>query len=113
MKKITLVFIFLFVVAFGHVYQKTKIITLAYQIHKKNSTLNSLEEKNSNLLYSFYKKVNVQTLHKKMAKEGLQFHYPRKYVKITPKKEKNIAAEEKVGILAKILGIGTQVEARP
>ncbi len=112
MRKILILFIFLFAFCFGHIYQKTKIITLAYKIHDKKTELNSLQEKNSNLLYSFYEKVNVQALHDKMKVEGLQLQYPKKYVKIISPK-KNASPQEKVSLLAKILGVGAQVEAQP
>jgi uncharacterized protein (UPF0128 family) len=115
MKKnfIFFVFIFIFIFSFGHIYQKTKIVTLAYGIHDKKVLLNRLEEKNSSLLYSFYEKVNVQSLHDKMKAEGLQLTYPKKYVKITPVSDKDVPASGRVSLVAKILGVGSQVEAQP
>ncbi len=113
MKKVICSLIIIFCVGLGHIYQKVKIITLAYQIHEKKVCLNELTETNSNLFYNFHKQVNLATINTKLNENGLQLRHPAKYVKITPADKQKTGVNTSRNLLAKILGVGAEVEAQP
>ena len=113
MKKIIYCLIVIFCISFGHVYQKVKIITLAYQIHDKKVCLDRSLEQNANLFHSFHQQINLATINTKLNENGLQLRHSAKYVKISPVDQENRRMNASRNLLAKILGIGAEVEAQP
>ncbi|MBN2121000.1 MAG: hypothetical protein JW734_08125 [Candidatus Omnitrophica bacterium] len=114
MKKFLIFFFILFFFTFAHLYQKVKIVILAYQVHDKRAALNNLVEEKYNFVYNFYKEANLATLNARLADEDVDLNYPREYVKVVVQKELDKASRARSeSLLAKILGFASRVEARP
>ena len=101
------------VLSFGHLYQKIKIVILAYQISSKQLQLDNLGEERSDLVYNFYKEANLVSINKRVVQEGLGLNYPREYVKVTPTRIVEVEESRPESLLAKVLGLTSRVEAQP
>ena len=112
MKKFFILFLFL-TLLFTHLYQKVKIVILAYQIHNKKVQLDNLVEEKSELVYNFYKEMNLVNIRRRLNEEGLKFSYPKEYISIASLERKKPEGKGQKSILAKIFRFTSQVEAQP
>ncbi len=115
MKKFLILSLILFAFLFGHIYQKVKIVVLAYQMYNKKIELDNLVEEKGDFVYNFYKEANLLAINERLAEQNLELNYPKEFVKVTSQdafKEKPYDSSGE-SLLVKILSFSSQVEARP
>ena len=115
MKKFLSFCLILFVFLFGHIYQKVKIVTLAYQIHHKKLELDNLVEERCDFVYNFYKEANLSAINQRLTQSELDLNYPKKYVRLGADDLDKVKQQDTLdqSLLVKILSFTSQVEARP
>jgi hypothetical protein len=114
MKKFLIFCFILFIFLFGHIYQKVKIVILAYKIHNSKMEFDNLVEEKSDFVYNFYKEANLVAINERITSNELELHYPRKYIRVTTQ-DSSIQQQKppSQSLLAKIFTFSSQVEARP
>lgn len=114
MKKYVIILVSTSLFLFGHIHQKVAIIVAAYQIHNQQVILDNLVEEKHDLLYNFSREANLINLNKRLVKKGLDFNYPKQYVRVTkPKSIESLNEPARESIFAKIFSVGSIVEAQP
>jgi len=113
MRRPIIFFLILFSFLFAHIYQKVKILTLAYQVRERQVSFDNLVEGKFELVYDFYREANYINISKRLAEDQLELKYPKKYVKLSPQDSKKTKPIKREGVLAKLLSIASRVEAQP
>ena len=113
MKKIIVFFFILFAFLFLHVYQKTKIIVLAYEVSQKQERFDNLIESRLDLVYNFSREISYVSITKKLADNQLELNYPKKYVRLAAYDVQKPSAPTKLSMLVKALSLTSRVEAQP
>ena len=113
MRRFIILFLITFSFLFLHIYQKVKILVLAYELREIHAVLDNLSEGRSDLAYNFYKEINYANIKERLAKNHINLNYPKEYVKLIPRDSYKGKTLKKESILARILSITSQVEAQP
>ena len=104
-----LIIITVFAVVFFGLYQKQKILILAYKINAQKQQYQQLEEEKSDLLCSFLRQTNLASINQKFRADGMRPQYPREYVRLVP--AFTMDQQTRPTILARILGTAAHAEA--
>lgn len=108
MQKIMIILTVFGLVFFG-LYQKQKVLILAYKLNAKKVSLEKLEEEKADLLCLFLHETNLAVVNQRFKADGISPQYPREYVKLVPALNNEIQARPT--ILAKVLRVSNRAEA--
>lgn len=81
MRKV-LIILTVFATVFFGLYQKQKVLILAYELDTYKSVLEDLEEEKADLLCSFLYQTNLASINERFRADGIDPQYPRQYVSI-------------------------------
>lgn len=108
MNKVVITLTILAMVFVG-LYQKQKVIILAYELNANKLSLEILEEEKSDILCVFLKETNLASVNRRFAHSGIAMEYPREYVRLVSGIKPE--SQARPTMLARVLGTSNRAEA--